>query len=335
MAQYAIWVQIAEICIKFESSEECDIQELKKFFKYHLVDSALTTDCIVELKRQASFFMPKDAELQWQSEYSGIVKQEKRQGRRRISSVPDLDTRGFATCYWSSECGEYYYGLMHDQSWLCFSPSAHRIKYVLHRRPSRKNDSEFVETIDPINAVPLLIHIISAFYGRFLVHGAAVSLDRKSSLFLGKSGSGKSTLSTDFAKLGALFMGDDLVLLYMKEGVPMVGSLVLPAKLYMDNMQEKTSVDVPEQMKADYCLYAPLQTVYLVQQSGILTSNVESRPQIELLQQLMEASNDLMMQYDKQQWLHTLYCISEQVPYYIFHYGDRSSLNKSILQINN
>ena len=325
-------VQIADIAIRFESELESDISDLDRFFKYHHADSAQETDCTVILKRQASFYMPKDAEMQWQSKRHDIVEPDGRIGRRRISVSSSFDTFGLASCYVSRKRGEYYYGLMQDKSWICCRPSEHLIYYVLHQRLSRNGSSGGNEVAHPLSAIPLLIHVIGTFFGRFLIHGAAVSLDNKAFLFLGKSGSGKSTLSTDLAKQKTSFMGDDLVLLYMKDGVPVVGSLLFQAKLHVDNAEEKTNIDVPEEMHTGYCLSAPLEAVYLVQQSGLPTSTIEPRPSIELLQQLMEASNGMMMQYDKQQWLATMYGISERTPFFIFHFGDRSTLSASLLK---
>lgn len=332
MAEYSIRVQIADIVIRFESELESDVSDLDSFFKYHHADPNKETDCIVVLKRQVSFHMPKDAELLWQSKRHGDTEPEANLGRRRISVLTNFDTFGLASCYVSPERGEYYYGLMQDKSWICCRPTEHRIDYVLHQAPPRKGTTRNKEIASPLSAMPLLIHVISSLYGRFLIHGAAVGLDDKAFLFLGKSGSGKSTLSTDLARLKASFMGDDIVLIYMKDGLPMVGSLLFHAKLHVDNAEEKSNVDVPEAMQTDYCLAAPLAAAYLVRQSGMPTSAVEPRPSIELLQQLMEASNGMMMQYDKQQWLATMYDISERVPFFIFNFGDRSTLDTSIFK---
>ena len=334
MAEYSMRVQIADIVIRFESELESDISDLDGFFKYHHADSDKETDCTVILKRQASFYMPKDAEMLWQSKRHGSVESDACPSRRRISVLTNFDTFGLASCYVSRKRGEYYYGLMQDKSWICCRPSEHRINYVLHHHPLRKSTTGENEVASPLSAIPLLIHVISTIYGRFLVHGAAVGFGNRAFLFLGKSGSGKSTLSTDLARQKASFMGDDIVLIYMKDGAPMIGSLLFQAKLHVDNAEEKSNVDVPEEMQADYCLSAPLAAAYLVRQSGLPTSSVEPRPSIELLQQLMEASNGMMMQYDKQQWLATMYGISERIPYFIFNFGSRSTLDTSILKIH-
>ena len=334
MAKYSMRVRLADITICFESDQESDISDLSSFFKYHLADSEEETDCTVVLKRQASFHMPKDAEMLWLSKSQGIQEPEKLVGKQRIKIYSNFDTFGLATCYISRERGEYYYGLMQDQSWISCRPAEHKIKYVLHRPPKRKGIPDESEGISPLSAIPLLIHVISTICGRYLIHGAAVGIDGRASLFLGKNGSGKSTLCTDLARQKATFMGDDIVLLYTENGVPMVGALLFPAKLYLDNSEEKSEVDVPEQMQTDYCLSAPLEAVYSVQLSGKPTSTVEPRVAAELLPQLMGASNGMMMQYDKQQWLSTMYEISEQVPYFFLHFGDRSSMNLSLLNTN-
>lgn len=332
MAKYSTKVQIADITIRFESQLENDISDLDSFFKYHHADSSKETDCVVELKRQGSFYMPKDATMLWQSKCQGIIEQKGRVGRQRISVLSKFDTFGLASCYVSRECGEYYYGLMQDKSWICCNPSEHRIKYVLHQRSPRNCKPEEKKVANPINAMPLLIHVISTLFGRFLIHGAAVGIDNKAFLFLGKSGSGKSTLSTDLTKRKAAFMGDDIVLIYMKDGVPMVGSLLFQAKLHLDNARDKSDIDVPEEMHTDCCLSAPLAAVYLVRQNGLSESTVEPLQAIDLLQHLMEASNGMIMQYDKQQWLATMYDISERTPFFVFNYGDRSSLDISLLK---
>lgn len=334
MAEYSTRVQIADITIRFESELESDISDIDAFFKYHHADSFREADCTVLLKRRASFHMPKDAVMQWQSKRSDGVEPERRVGRQRIRVSSKFDTFGQASCYVSRERGEYYYGLMQDKTWICCRPSEHTISYVLHQPPQRSGRSSENGAANPLNAMPLLIHVITTIYGRFLIHGAAVGIDSKAFLFLGKSGSGKSTLSTDLARQNASFMGDDLVLVYMKDGVPMVGSLLFQAKLHVDDAKEKSNVDVPEEMNVGYCLSSPLEAVYLVRQSGLPTSSVEPRHSIELLQQLMDASNGIMMQYDKQMWLSTMYGISEQVPFFIFNFGNRSTLDASLLKIN-
>lgn len=330
MAEYSMRVQIADITIRFKSDLESDIGNLSSFFKYHQIDSAQEADCIVKLKRQASFFLPKDVEMLWQSKRQGISEPEGRFGRRRVYVSSKFNTDGIASCYVSRKRSEYYYGLMQDKSWICCQPSEHQIKIVLRQPRSNKNKVGECEVTNPLNAMPLLIHIIATTFGRFLIHGAAVGINGMASLFLGESGSGKSTLCTDLAKQKASFMGDDIVLIYMKNGIPMVGSLLFPAKLYLDNSEEKTEVDVPEQFQTTYNLSAPLKAIYSVQQSGQPTSTVEPRPSAELLQQLMEASNGMMMQYDRQQWLNTMYDICECVPFFLFDFGNRSTLSISI-----
>lgn len=222
---------------------------------------------------------------------------------------------------------------MQDKSWICCQPSEHQIKIVLHQPRSNKNKAGECEVTNPLNAMPLLIHIIATSLGRFLIHGAAIAVDGRAFLFLGKSGSGKSTLCTDLARQNTTFMGDDIVLLYTKNDVPMLGSLLFPAKLHLNDSSEKTEVDVPDEMHTDLCLAAPLEAIYLVHQSGQPTSLVEPRPSADLLQQLMESSNGMMMQYNRHQWLTTMYDICERVPYFLFHFGARSTLNPSILKL--
>ena len=335
MTKYLTQVQIADVTISFESDLESDISSLNRIFKYHRIDLYREPDCTVVVKRQSSFYMPKDAELQWRSKCHGVVVPPKKLlGKSRIRVFSKFDTFGVASCYASRERGEYYYGMMQDKSWICYRPSEHTIDYVLHRQPSRNGKLKQKEAVNPISAMPLLLHVIATVYGRSLTHGAAVCIDGKASLLLGRSGSGKSTLCADLARKKASFMGDDLVLVYMKDGVPMVGSLLFPAKLYLDSTTEKTNVDVPKEMQTGYSISAPLEAVYLVQQSGMQASMVESRPSAELLQQLMDASNGMIMQYDKQQWLETMYDISERVPYSIFKFGDRSTLDISLFKIS-
>lgn len=332
MAKHSIRVQFADMTIHFESELESDIDVLCDYFKYHLVDSSREANCTVVLKRRSSFRMPKDAKMQWQSKKNTVIESEECTGRRRVRTLNDLDAFGLASCYVSQQRGEYYYGLMQDRSWICCRPSERIINYVLHQSPQQEDCLVGNEGADPVSALPLLMHVISTIFGRFLIHGAAVSIDNRAFLFLGKSGSGKSTLSTDLARKGLSFMGDDIVLLYMKDGIPMIGSLLFQAKLHIGNAKEKEDIDVIEEMNASYCLSAPLESVYLVRQSGMPVSTVEARPSVELLQQLMEASNGMMMQYDKNKWLTTMYNVSESVPFSIFNFGDRSSLDISLLK---
>ena len=120
-------VRLADITICFESDQESDISDLSSFFKYHLADSEEETDCTVVLKRQASFHMPKDAEMLWLSKSQGIQEPEKLVGKQRIKIYSNFDTFGLATCYISRERGEYYYGLMQDQSWISCRPAEHKI----------------------------------------------------------------------------------------------------------------------------------------------------------------------------------------------------------------
>ena len=312
-------VQIADLIIRFETESESESGSLKAFFKYHVTDTDQPEDCTVVLKRQTAFYMPKDAQILWQSRRQGIEEPEGQLGRRRIAVSSKLEPFGIASCYVSRTRDTYYYGQMRDNTWISYCPSTRRIDYIL--RP----------TVDVISAMPLLMHVVATTHGRYLFHGGAVALNGKAHLFLGKSGSGKSTLSTDLAQRKAAFMSDDLVLVYIRDGVPMVGSLLFRAKLYMESAEEKSEIDIPAAMQTGYCLSAPLEAVYLVQQSGEEISRLEKRPADELLQQLMEASNDMSMQYDKQQWLAMLFELSERLPYYIFHFGNRATLDPSIL----
>lgn len=334
MAACSIRVQIADIIIRFESDFESDINELCYFFKYHQDTSAREPDCTVVLTRQASFHMPKDAKMQWQSARDGCTMPEGRIGRRRVSIPSSLDTYGIATCYMSPSLGEYYYGLMRDKSWICYQPTVHRIKYVIHQRPNKKGGSGEVETISPLSAMPLLIHVISTIHDRYLIHGAAVAIDGSARLFLGKSGSGKSTLCAELARQKVSYMGDDLALVYIKDDIPMLGALLFPAKMRIDNAVEKADVDLPNLMQTGYSQSAPLGAVYYVRQSGLPESSVERRTSADLLQQLLEASNGMMMQYNSHNWLSTMYDISERVPYSVLNYGGRTSIKASLL-INN
>lgn len=319
MGGSSIRVQIAGLNIRFESGVEYDVSVLRGFFKYHLLQSAQEPDCTVVLKRQKAFRMPRDAERLWQSKHQAIDEPKDTIGRHRVHVPSAADAYGIASCYYSRTHDTYYYGLMRDCTWVRYCPSAHRIDYVL--RPS----------VTPISAMPLLMHVLATVHGRFLLHGAAVSVDGKAHLFIGKSGSGKSTLSTDLAKQKAAYMGDDLVLVYLQNGVPMIGALLFEAKLHLGNEPEKREVDIPALLHTDYYLTAPLVAVYLVSQSGGAQSSVEPRPAGELMEQLLEASNGMCMQYDRQQWLATLFELSEKIPYYIFHFGDRAQLDAAIL----
>ena len=319
MGGSSIRVQIAGLNIRFESGVEYDVSVLRGFFKYHLLQSAQEPDCTVVLKRQRAFRMPRDAERLWQSKHQAIDEPKDTIGRHRVHVPSAADAYGIASCYYSRTHDTYYYGLMRDCTWVRYCPSAHRIDYVL--RPS----------VTPISAMPLLMHVLATVHGRFLLHGAAVSVDGKAHLFIGKSGSGKSTLSTDLAKQKAAYMGDDLVLVYLQNGVPMIGALLFEAKLHLGDVPEKREVDIPSLLHTDYYLTAPLVAVYLVSQSGGTQSSIEPRPAGELMEQLLEASNGMCMQYNRQQWLATLFELSEKIPYYIFHFGDRAQLDAAIL----
>lgn len=325
MAEYSTMVRIADITIRFESDLCSDISDLDAVLKYHHADSRQETDCTVVLVRQASFRMPRDAKMLWQSNCEDLSSPKGRLGRRRVRVPSRFDTFGVASCYMSHERGEYYYGLMRDKTWIRSNREGKRIDYILHRPPERKGGPP-VGTPSPLSAIPLLIHVIMTFQGRYLVHGAAVAVKGKACLLLGKSGSGKSTLSTELAKRGALFMGDDLVLVYVKDNQPMVGSVLLPAKLKVGGAAEKSDVDVPDKMHAAYCTSAPLGSVYSVRLSGLPSSTVEARPSAELLERLMEASNGMVMQYDKHHWIDTMYDISERVSYFVFNYGNSGSV---------
>jgi hypothetical protein len=319
MGGSSIRVRIAGLSIRFESGLGSDVSVLRCFFKYHLAQSAQEPDCTVVLKRQMAYRMPKDAERQWQSKHQALAEPEETNGRHRVHVPSATDAYGIASCYYSRTRDTYYYGLMRDRTWVCYTPSAHRIDYVL--KPS----------VDAISAMPLLMHVLATVHGRFLFHGAAVCVNGKAHLFVGKSGSGKSTLSTDLAKQHIAYMGDDLVLVYMQDGVPMIGALLFQAKLHIGSDTEKSEVDIPAMMQTDYCLSAPLAAVYLVRQSGGVESTIEPRPAAELMEQLLEASNSMRMQYDQQQWLATLFELSERIPYFIFHFGDRALLDAAIL----
>lgn len=333
MTAYSLYVQIADITIRINSEQKCDIDDLGAFFKYHRVSPVLQPECVVVLKRQASFRLPQDAKILWTSKRHGFKEPDGKHIKRRICISTESNIIKLASCYLSQERGEYYYSLMRDNSWICYNPSTQRIRFIIHQPPKRKN-SPYAGLTSPMTAILLLLHVITTGHSRFIVHGAAVNIAGRASLFLGESGSGKSTLSICLAQQNVAFMGDDLVLVYLKDNIPMVGALVLPAKLYIDNNKEKTNVDVPETMQVGYCLSAPLSAVYSVQQTSAFESSVEPLFASELLHQLIEASNGMMMQYDKQQWLHTLYAVSEQIPYFLFHFGDPSGLNISSLNIH-
>lgn len=310
---------VAGIVILWESDNTGDIAEIKRIFRYHLLDYIPQNDIIhsIRIKTCSSFAkIPDDKIEKWSGYYMGLA-------------------TGDNTMEWfySPETGLDYLILSQGCMIIHNREMHHSTCYV---KADDLIDNHYEKPrIEVENTLIVLIHTIASMYNRYTVHAAAVKYNGYAHVFMGRSGRGKTTLCTDCLRQGADFMGDDLVFFYIENGKVIVGSLLFEIKLTIGGSTHKRHIDIIKELNAGYTLSAPAKSISLIKQiipHNGQKSHLESQEPIDAIIHLFRASNSPLMQYDPEQWQNVFQTAAETLPYNIFHFGDRALLDIKLLE---
>ena len=315
-ANYALIVEVAGVAIRFQSEMEIDICHLSTLFKHHLVaNDATAADHVVDIVTIERSPVPEDATLAWKGYYHGVGYDGKH--ANTLKKYVSQDKR-------------YEYFDTPDGG--CITIDRESPHTVCSLMSWKKLFSKKKERANIGSLVILLIHIIMARHNRYTLHASAVAWKGAAIVFTGRSGQGKSTLCTDLTKLGAGFMGDDIVFVYQEAGRIMIAPLLFDAKLYIDSQKEKTFVDMTAQSSCNGNAALPLQAMAEITQTrqGLSAAQLAEDGH-RLFDVLLEAANNIALQYDSAEWLSLCANILEHKKLYNFSFGDRRLLNVNVL----
>lgn len=315
-ANYALIVEVAGILIRFQSEMEEDICHLSTLFKHHLAaNDAAKADHVVDITTIERSPVPDDAVLAWKGYYHGVGYDGKHENT--LKKYVSQDKR-------------YEYFDTPDGG--CITIDRESPHTVCSLMSWKKLFSQKRERANIGSLVILLIHIIMARHNRYTLHASAVAWKGAAIVFTGRSGQGKSTLCTDLTKLGAGFMGDDIVFVYQEAGRIMIAPLLFDAKLYIDSQKEKTFVDMTAQSSCNGNAALPLQAMAEITQTrqGLSAAQLAEDGH-RLFDVLLEAANNIALQYDSAEWLSLCANILEHKRLYNFSFGDRRMLDVHVL----
>lgn len=181
----------------------------------------------------------------------------------------------------------------------------------------------------------MLVNVIGSQYGCYLLFAASVAINGQALLFVGDSGVGKTTLCLDLIKQGATYLGDDLVLVYLKEKRAMLGSLFFPVKCYSDRTHtHKKTFDVVAQLLPP--LNVPIKSIFLLQRTYSPKDQSYVKPmQVEtMFEMMLKMTNKANTHADGHHFVDTISSICSSVPCHYLFYGDRSKTNISYIVDN-
>lgn len=314
-ANYALIVEVAGILIRFQSEMEEDICHLSTLFKHHLAANAAKADHVVDITTIERSPVPGDAVLAWKGYYHGVGYDGKHENT--LKKYVSQDKR-------------YEYFDTPDGG--CITIDRESPHTVCSLMSWKKLFSQKRERANIGSLVILLIHIIMARHNRYTLHASAVAWKGNAIVFVGRSGQGKSTLCTDLTRLGAGFMGDDIVFVYQDAGRAMIAPLLFDAKLHKDSQKEKTFVDMAAGSGGESNAALPLLAVAEITQTRQGFSSVApAANEHRLFDVLLEAANNIALQYDSTEWLSLCANILEHKRLYNFSFGDRRLLDVNVL----
>lgn len=304
---------IAGIHIRWITDCKPEEEELRRTLRYHVCPQMDSSEIHRAVFSETDSLPPvsSGAVVQWEGPYVVLG-----------NSV--------ATIRWyRDQSGGLDYILLTEE--ICIVHDRRHRLTTCHLKARRENDMSVRPRI--WDALVVILHTILSMYGRYSVHSAAVGFDGYARLFLGESGSGKSTLSTDLAAQGADFLGDDLTFLYLDEkGEVNVGSLLLDAKLITTRWaSEKKHIDVGAATGCPTPLSLPLSDIFLIRRAKGKSYITSAEPS-DCLGALINASNNVRMQWDPTLWYATFEQAASAHRYFIFHFGNRRKLDKDIFR---
>lgn len=312
-------VNVAGLTVKFRSDFADDIEYLTKVFRHHLCDVTPSDDAASHLVEVMTVehnpVMAPDTEKIWEGNYR----------------VNGDDPRPLTARWFRSAKAAKEYISLHDQTqWI-----VNDMESMRHTEIHLVTRNEGTHRIRPLlrPMMTMINHVVFSMHNRFTIHASAVSVDGHGILATGRSGSGKSTLCYDLTGLGASYLGDDIVFLYLDtEGLPRIGSLLCNAKLFISRQDSKDFIDPLEKNGGEIIFSAPASALLRVRQSGEDESRVTPISESELFTTLMEQSNNMRIHHRPQAWIELCYALLEHCKGYTMHFGKRELLTLDLLR---
>lgn len=312
-----IYIRIGGVNLKITSDLKEERDALRSAFRYHLTEEGkpAKVDHTIEFRGSLTSAVPQDSKKVWQGVYHAV-------GHKGVHD-------NIVTKYLSNDNTKEYYETA-DGECIITDLESMTTECVLKEKKHRFRKG--TERSQVGSLMILMIHTVMSYHRRYSLHASSVVHNGKAILFTGRSGQGKSTLSTDLASLGAGFLGDDIVFLYRENGELHVGSLLFEAKLFENNCKDKLFIDVIAKYNGEVIDSMPLGGFCEVIQTRSGETYVEKAPdQDRLMEMLLNAANNIAMQYDKEDWLETCGCLLTGYELQNVMFGDRKQLSRRFL----
>lgn len=324
-------MQIAHICIELcgcNNEDSACLNSLKQLFAQHEVSGDTKAAHRVVVCDSKRLKIPRDAKLQWVSTFIGVGGPTRR--RRwfsfRKKKSPLYSGTGEVKCF-KDETRQVYYFVPANAGWRI----EHDVNnHVTHVYSNKQNDLS--------DGLPsMLLHVIGSQYGCYLMYASCISLNGESVLFTGNSGEGKTTLCIELTKKGAAYIGDDQVLVYLKDGQPMIGALLFPVKCYADSEHtHKKRIDLLSDKSQRPPLTVPLKSVCLIkrEKSANTLPHIEPMHGEEMFSRMLKLTNKTNTNFDGHDFVNTLSCICGTAKCYTFVYSDCGDVEPSLFFTN-
>lgn len=172
----------------------------------------------------------------------------------------------------------------------------------------------------------MLIHVIGSQYGYYPVFASCVAVKGEALLFMGEGGVGKTTLCMDLIKQGAIYIGDDLVLVYLNRGQAMVGSLLFPIKYFANGINShKKKRDIVSLLHQKPPLNVPMKHLYyFLQRSNNPNDESYLKPMKDatMFEKMLKLTNRANTNTDANHFVDTISSICTSIPSNYLFYGD-------------
>jgi len=330
MSSSSFVIQLADLNIEicgYNDTDSVGLHDLKRLFCHHAVERDVDVVHRIIMCPSFLFNIPSDATSRLVSTYIGVAAPMPRRNRFlffRKKEVPQYSGTGKVDCYRDDHHDVEYY-VPEDAEWRIGHNGQEHVTYVY-----------FDGQIESSDGLPsMLIHIIGSQYGYYLLYASCVAVGGEALLFTGNSGVGKSTLCLDLVKQGATYLGDDLVLVYMKGGQAMTGSLLFPVKSYSDRTHtHKKTIDVVAQQRPP--LNVPLKSIFLLRRTYSPKDESYIKPMLgeTMFEMMLKLTNKANTHADGHHFVDTLSSICDSVPCRYLFYGDRNKTTISFIVDN-
>ena len=185
----------------------------------------------------------------------------------------------------------------------------------------------------PVNYIFFLLQSILSMYGKYCLHASCASKNGLAYLFPAKSGEGKTTMSTILGNTGFEYMGDDLVFISQNEGGEIIiNGFLTKIKQFNPNSNTKDTIDVIKEFHFKYTHQSKLGAIIKLQRTyASKKSLLIPATQVESFAWLMNAGNNVTIQYHPQRWMN----ICEQAslrPSFTLMFADKEHFEPDILE---